>query len=311
MSSGASFGPGLRRIREPGLQRGSTWLLLCVLLAGCTAAPSGVRRLPKSAELGPDRVVAILIDTCIEELTLAGQDYFAIAESRAGADALLKATLVQMPADVGVGAKLIPFVCGVRHQGATSERIADHVDAAITVAQQPFDLSSEIASDPDYARALSTASTYMFEHAPFDAKTGEAAGTTAGTVSDSAFRDALAVISARTQASSLLYVGVFGTSISHEMAVTLGVARFMVGMTTGIITAGMLHATAIGIVPGQKVDGRVMAASLVDLRGGRIVRSNAVRADGDPIKPEVISNANMLDLLLKDAIFQPNAAFKF
>jgi hypothetical protein len=54
-----------------------------------------------------------------------------------------------------------------------------------------------------------------------------------------------------------------------------------------------------------------MAASLVDLRGRMVVRSNAVRAAGDPIKPEVISDANMLDLLLKDAIFEPNAAFKF
>jgi hypothetical protein len=65
-------------------------LTLSLLLADCeTPAPTGSHRLAKSAEITGGRVITLLIDTCVEELTISGDDYFLVAEARAGANALL------------------------------------------------------------------------------------------------------------------------------------------------------------------------------------------------------------------------------
>jgi len=239
---------------------------------------------------GGDRAATILIDVCLLENPLAGAAYLTIDESKAAAHALLRETLTLLPGTVRVSNKLIPFVCGMGQSIVNApEKVADHIDGVIRDARSPFDISTEIAAESNYTNALTAASSYMFAHAV--AVTGVA--RLPGEVSENEFRKALSLISERTHSPVLLYIGVFGNSISAE----LGIAQVVGQATLGIISEGTIT------IPGQ-ADGRVLAASLVDLRDQKVITSNALRAKGDPVKPEVVADPAALALLLRGVIFQ-------
>ena len=166
-----------------------------------------------------------------------------------------------------------------------------------------------IKDDPQYLNALSVVSSYAFERA---AVSGNAPGTNDGnmpgreapkSVDIEEFRTAVDVIKNRTQASSLLFMGVLGTSRSTGKAVAQGIGQFIVGMTTGVVTGGL-----VVFVPGHQIDGRVMEGALIDFESGQLTWSNAVRAGGDPIKPGVIEDPQALDLLFRDIMFKPASA---
>lgn len=74
-------------------------------------------------------------------------------------------------------------------------------------------------------------------------------------------------------------------------AVAQGVSDFIVGMATGVATSG------------HKISGRMMKGALIDLESGELTWSNAVRAGGNPINPDVWLDTVPLDLLFHDLLF--------
>jgi hypothetical protein len=291
-------------------------IVICVLTA-CSATPPKSQLVSYDRTLGQQGGVVLLVDVCIQRDALGDtDDYFVIAESKSGAHAVLGALkkYVQDSA-IPIRTALIPFVCGARHDTHNSSiRVADSVDSPVHDAQQPLGVSEMIKDDPQYVNALSVVSSYAFERA---AVSGNAPGTNdedmpsreAPKIVDiEEFRTAVDVIKNRTQASSLLFLGVIGTSRSTGKAVAQGIGQFIVGMTTGVVTAGLGTGYYLVFVPGHQIDGRVMEGAVIDFESGQLTWSNAVRAGGDPVKPGVIEDPQVLDLLFRDIMFKPASA---
>ncbi|MFQ5965797.1 MAG: hypothetical protein ACE5KZ_16110 [Candidatus Scalinduaceae bacterium] len=267
----------------------------------------------------------LIADVCIQHDALGDvDDYFVITEAKAGAQALLDATRKYLEnSGIQVCTELIPFVCGTRHNPNNIPlRVADSVNGIVSVGQQPFGVFDEIKADPEYVNALSTASTYMFQHAMMpsaEANTGSKESSSqplTQLVSAEEFKTAIGLIALRTHASSVLFLGVAGTSFSSGKKAALVAGDFIVSMATGLATGAATYNSGTGyyvmFTPGHQIQGMLMTGALVDLKTGALEWSNAVRAGGDPIKPKVVANANTLNMLLRylkyqDASKPPNA----
>lgn len=295
-------------------------LVLCGL-TGCTAT------LPKSQEVSHDAVlgrqagVLLLVDACVQRDTLGGGDYFVINEAEAGAQAALGALRKYVKdSDIAVRGEVIS-VCGARlSTNNSSIRVADSVGGPRRDAQQPIKVTGANADDPRYVWALGIVSTYAFERAAVSQGKKASEKKSSQTdlpsrVSMDDFRMAAEMIKEKTQASSVLFLGVLGTSRSAGKVTAQVVGSLMVGVGTAVATAGLGTGFYLIFIPGHQIDGMVMEGALIDLDSGQLTWSNAVRATGDPVHPKAMANPEALELLFHDIMFkpvsvQPNASSK-
>jgi hypothetical protein len=280
-------------------------LISCGLLAlaGCGVDLKKDLVASPDPQLLRDNGVVLIADVCVYQEGLSqSDDYFAIAESRNDADALLTAAASRLrDAGVPVHATLVPFVCGALHDKANPPvKAAENIGGPVTSVPQPFGIQGSIKADQAYLSALSQLATLGFYYAT-TGRLGPGNGVD-NTSSWEKFEKSAHVIADRTGATSVLYLGVLGYSETSGRAAALGIGRFMFGMATGVLTGGHVI-----IIPGQNTDGRLVSATLVDLPSGEAVWSNAIRGAGDPMKPEIVADAEALDRLLSDLLQRTTA----
>lgn len=285
-------------------------LLLSVGLVACVSACSATG--PKRFVAGHDPMldknggVTVMADVCIQRDALTDPDYYVMEESKAGAQALIENARKYLNENgVAVRATVVPFVCGARVDNNATQKVAERVDGAIGDDTPPFAVADAIKDDIEYIEALTTVSTYAFVSvvAP-QGKAGDPKGQLLLPANvPGSIRNALAVISKRTNGSNLLYLGVRGYSQSAGKATALLLGRFAVGMATGAATAGRVM-----YIPGQKVDGRRMIAGTLDLEAGQLAWANTLQLGGDPIKADVVANPNAVKTLLFDLVQRPDSA---
>jgi hypothetical protein len=282
-------------------------LALVLAVAGCAAPPPTSQRVIAHGAMADAAGTLLIVDVCLNFSPLGSDDYFVISNARQGASALEAATLRFLDAaDMRARTKLVPFVCGALHDAAnTPKRVADDVDGPVAVRAQPLWIAPEVSGDAEYLAALQTLATHVFRRS-IEAYDRDKAPQTKATDDDERVRQASALVAQRSGRSSLLYVGVTGHSLSSGKAAASGVVRFVAGMALSVAIGPAFTAggTTYGVVfvPGGPVDKRQMAAGLFDLRQGHLVRSRVVGSGGDPMKPEVVSDQNSLNLLLRDLL---------
>lgn len=279
------------------------------LLTACAApAPSKSEQVFSDPLLTRQGGVLVLVDSCIQRDGLGDRDYFVVKESQAGAHAALEALHdILQRNDVVVRADVI-LVCGARLNATHSSiTVADTVGGERRQASQPLQVSGPGADDPRLLQALSDLSTYAFERAAVqrDKKAAGKKNEPPPAISASTYHEAAALLKEKTQASTVLFLGALGTSISGGKKAAQFMGGMIVGIGTGVATAGLGTGYYAMFIPGHKISGAVMESALIDLESGELTWSNAVRASGDPVQPEVLANAETLDLLLHNIMFQP------
>lgn len=277
------------------------------LLAACATTPP-----PKSEQVFSDPLlmrqggVLLLVDACIQRDGLGDSDYFVVNESEAGARAALEASRKLLESnDVVVRAEIFS-VCGARlNADRSSITVADKAGDQRRQAQQPLRISGPGTEDPRFVQALGDVSTYAFERAAVQkSKKASNKGDPPPAISADAYHEAASVLKEKTQASTILFVGALGNSLSGGKKTAQFMGSMIVGMGTAIATAGLGTGYYVMFIPGRKISGTVMEGALIDLETGELTWSNAVRAGGDPVQPKVLANARTLDLLLRDIMFQ-------
>ncbi len=283
------------------MQRLQATLLMCFLtgmLPGCTAAPPSSTVVTHDPTLGRNEGVAVLIDVCLQRDGIGG-DYFMIGESETGAG-ISRRQLRGYLQDSGITIReQATLICGARHGDAALIPAADSIGEAVTQQRQPLAVDSELAMDKEYIDALVVISSYAFERAAAD----EAAA--GHRISESMFRDAGGIVRNRSNAGSVLFLGALGTSRTGALNAVTGVGRFIVGMGTGLATAGLGGDYYAVFVPGSKISGRLYEGALIDLESGKLAWSNAVTVAGNPAKADNWESDQPLDLLFHDLLFQP------
>lgn len=291
-------------------------VILVLLLAGCgTAQPPTSRRIVAHASAADAAGTVLIVDVCLNHSPMGTDDYFVISNARQGAEALMVTTAQYFAAsDVRIRTKLIPFVCGAVHDAAnTPKRVAMAIDADVSVRPQPLWISPEVSGDAEYVEALQTLSTHIFQRGLASSAAAVASAAASASAAPSAteapepVRKAAAVVAQRSGRSSLIYVGVTGHSLSSGKAAALGVARFTVGLAISVAVGPVFTAggASYGVifVPGGPVDKHQAVAALFDLQQATLVRSKVVHGGGDPMKPEVLSSRDSVELLLRDVAF--------
>jgi hypothetical protein len=290
-------------------------LISAVLLAACSAAPPPTsRRVVAHASAADAAGTVLVVDVCLNHSPLGTDDYFVISNARQGAAALTASTAQYFDAsDVRIRTKLVPFVCGAVHDADNApKRVAEAIDAEVSVRPQPLWVAPEISADAEYVQALQTLATTIFQGslAQSTAAASASASANAGpsaTEAPEAVRKAAAVVAQRSGRSSLIYVGVTGHSLSSGKATALGVARFAAALALSVAAGPVFTAggTSYGVifVPGGPVDKHQTVAALFDLQQATLVRSKVVHGGGDPMKPEVLSRRESVQLLLRDVAF--------
>ncbi len=285
-------------------------VLVCAVFTACSATPPPkLQRVTHHPLLNRPGGVLLMVDSCIQYDALGDDDdYFMIEESTSGAQALLDVATKYLKDDGVPVRAILPFVCGARHGlGNTPEKVADRLNGTVISAQQPYGISDEIKSDREYVGALSILATYVFQHAATQKKSSDSnasSGQLPDLVSSTEFKRAVAVIQERTRASSILYLGVAGTSLSPGKVAAQKIIGAILATGVGFATAAMSTGYYLLFIPGNQIDGRIMGAGLVDLESSDLAWGNAVRAGGDPMKPEVVSNPDALTLLLRDLMYR-------
>ena len=290
-------------------------ILAIWVFGGCVATAPSSRQVSHDAVLGRQSGVLLLVDACVQRDTLGtSTDYFVIKEAEAGAQATL-GILRKYVQDSGIPVRAeIVSVCGARlNTNNAPIRVAESVGATVQNIHPPAWITGAPTNDTELVRALGAVSTYAFERAAVDSastnKSGKRpkSGKLPASISPSEFQSAAKVIQDRTQAASVLFLGVLGNSRSGGKATTQFFESLAVGVGTAFATAGLGTGYYVMFMPGHKPDGMVMEGALIDLETGQLTWSNAVRAGGDPIHPKVMANSDVLSLLFRDIMFKPVA----
>ena len=273
---------------------------LLILFGGCASLPP-----PKFVTMAHDPLldknggVVLVSDVCIKRGAVGRDDYVVVAESKAGAKALVNAVRNYLSDNgVQVRATLIPFVCGAWHDSKNSlQKVANNLDNSVRDGKPPFDVSEDLGgSDSDYVYALTVVATYAFQHPFLPKQKVTSADQQVPLVSLEQLRTATAIVTAKTQASSILYIGVSGLSRSTGQNIIYGIGSVLIGTTIGVATGG----TAVFPVPVP--NSRLMSAALINLETANVPWSNAVKDNRDPIKPNVVATQSAVELLLSHLV---------
>lgn len=297
------------------------WLLSCLMLCSCAASPPMCQLVRQNPVLEKSGGVLIVADMCIK-LDAIGEegDYFVVKESKECAQAIVEiAKRILSENEIKVNESFSPFICGVIHdQENDLKNVADCLGDPVKRMSQPFGVNAAISSDKEYIAALSNASTYVYLHGgSVDAKPQAANGTAEGNVetdekpkdqpnvSEEEFKEAIDLISQRTNASSLLFLNLHGNKISGGKKTAQALGRIFVGLATGIATAGLGTGYYVAVFPGGSQDGHIMGAALVDIETMNLSWTNKISAIGDPVNVENTADEGNLKLLLRGVLHEP------
>ena len=278
-------------------------ILLCVLLQGCAAAaPPTSRMLTQHPELKDKAGVLLMVDVCIKRDTVGDDDFFVIENSQLGAATVVKA-VTDYFSEIGLTPreKIVPFICGALHDSENlPKKVADRLDGRVEEKIQPFAVDPALEQDSQYVAALQHIAT----HANQSALSGNNAELNAQLLADmEKTKTSAAVVAMHSDCSSLIYLGIFGNSLTKGKAFAQGVGQFAVAFTTGMVTAMSTGGYGLLIFPHAEKDGYQMTAALMDIGSGSILASNVVHGNGDPMNPEVISQRDPIHLLLREVVF--------
>lgn len=287
-------------------------LALGFVLTGCAPTQPKSYQVTHRSVLEREGGVLLLVDACVlrDDIGKSG-DYFIIEETKAGAEAAL-ASMRKMVQDSGLRVSdAVVLICGAPHGvGGAPIRVAPKVGGKVTLAKQPIGASPGVENDPEYLQALTVVSTYAIERAGVspNGKTllspTNGAASIPATISPTAFRDAAGVVQKRTGAATLCYLGILGHSDTGGKVFGQTFLSVAIGMGTGMATAGLGAGFYVAFGPVFAGDGMVMEGALVELESGDLNWSRAIVAGGDPAKPKVIADAERLNLLFHDIMFQ-------
>lgn len=296
--------------------RGLIGLGLALLLVACAHTPKQAYTVAHDPVMDQNGGVVLIADVCVQKDVVGDEDYFSIAEAKEGAKALLaSARSYLQQKQVQVRTELIPFVCGSLAYGNsnTSFKVADRVGGEIKRARPPFAVDPGIKDDPELVDALAKVSADAFQRSTLrrvndQAKQTRKAGSQPPPVAVSPEELAAAsrLIAEKMNASSVIYLGVNGTSISTGKAVGQGILSAAVGMATGVAT-GLATGGMVSVMyfPGYTVDWRYMSCGLVNLDAGQCSWSGWASAPGDPMKPKVVGESKLLETMLHDLVHKP------
>ncbi len=268
------------------------------MLIACTGAPPSSTVVTHDPTLGRSEGVALLIDVCLQRDGIGSGDYFLIGESETGATISQQQLRVYLQDSGILVREQATLICGARHGDATLIPAAASMGEVISEQRQPLAAKSQLPMDQEYTDALTVISSYAFERA---AATED---DTNRRISESMFRDAGSIVRNRTNAGSVLFFGALGTSRSGALNTVTGIGKFIVGMGTGLATAGLGGDYYLIFIPGSKISGRIYEGALIDLESGELAWSNAVTVSGNPVKAKNWESDQPLDLLFHDLLFQ-------
>ena len=286
---------------------------LLILLGGCASTPAkfmattGFVTTAHDPLLDKNGGVLLLADVCIRRGSLIRDNYVVVTESKAGAKTLVNEVHDYLSTyGVQVRATLIPFACGAWQDSKNSlQNVANNLDDSVREGQQPFDVSEDLKSDRDYVHALTTVATYAFQHPLAPGQNTNRANPAVSLVTVEQFRAASVIVMAKTKASSILYIGVSGLSRTAGQNVLRGTGSILIGTAVGMATLGAGAGVGLIVMPGPVGDSRLMSATVINLETAEVRWSNIVSAPGDPIKPDVVANQSIVDMLLSGLVRRP------
>ncbi len=290
--------------------------LLIVLLAGCAHTPKQTFIVAHDPVMDQNGGVVLIADVCLQKDVVGDGDYFSIAESKEGAKALLASARTYLrEKQVSVRTELVPFVCGSLTHGnhVASFKVADRVGGETKQARPPFAVEPEIGEDPELLKALLTLSGEVYSRTAAQQPSNQAMQAKKGqpqpppfTVGAQELAEATQVVAEKMNASSVLYLGVNGTSISTGKAVGQGLLSAAIGMATGVATGVATHGHVyVMFFPGYSVDWRNMSCGLLNLEAGQCTWSSSVSGPGDPMKPKVVAEPRLVAGMLYGLVHKP------
>lgn len=277
-------------------------VLTCIatVLLACTAAPPSSTVVTHDPTLGRTEGVALLIDVCLQRDGIGSGDYFLISESERGAATSQQQLRSYLEDSDILIREQATLVCGARHGDAELIPAASRLGEIVSEQRQPLKAHTQQAMDDEYIEALVVISTFAFERA---AVQGAEAGRN---ISESEFLHAGRIVRSRTDAGSVLFLGALGTSRSGALNTVTSIGQFVVGVGTGLATAGLGGDYYAVFIPGRRLSGRLYEGALIDLESGELTWSNAVTVRGNPAKADNWESEQPLDLLFHDLLFQPH-----
>lgn len=285
-------------------------------ITGCVATAPRSQVVSHDALLSRKGGVLIVVDASVQrDLVRSSSDYFVVKPAADGAhDALEALQKYIRDSDIPVRAQIVS-VCAARLNADNSPiRVAETVGGPVRESRQPVEVFPSITNDSAYAKALGKVCTYAFERAAVPGAQDPSVGgalTQNGqpvNVNLQEFRDAARVLADRTQASSVLFLGMLGNSRSDSMKFVQVATSLVVSGAVAFATAGLGTGYYMIFMPGHQVDGLVMEGALIDLKSGRLTWSNAVQVRGDPVDPHLMANPEAMDLLFHGILFEPSSA---
>ncbi len=290
--------------------------LLIVLLAGCAHTPKQTFVVAHDPVMDQNGGVVLIADVCLQKDVVGDGDYFSISESKEGAKALLASARTYLrEKQVSVLAELVPFVCGSLAHGdrAASFKVADRVGGETKQARPPFAVEPGIGADPELLRALLMLSAEVYSRTTGQQMNNQAKQAKKAipqsppfTVSAQELAEATQLVAEKMNASSVLYLGVNGTSISTGKAVGQGLLSAAIGMATGVATGVATHGNAyVMFFPGYSVDWRNMSCGLLNLELGECTWSSSASGPGDPMKPKVVAEPHLVEGMLYSLVHKP------
>jgi hypothetical protein len=288
-----------------------------VLVAlGCAHTPKQSYVVAHDLIMDKNGGVLLIADVCIQRDVIGDDDYFSIAESKEGAKELLSSTRKYLQEkQVPILAELIPFVCGSISygNGSAAFKVAEHIGGAITEARPPFAVDLGIKDDVQLVEALAKVSSDAFRRSTtlrineMARRTRKVpAQTPPVTLNPEEIKDAFNLIVEKMNVSSIVYLGVNGTSISRGKAFAQGLLKATVGVMTGVATGLATGGLAVVMYfPGHSVDGRYMSCGMINLDLGDFSWSGWAYGPGDPIKPGAVGEPRILEKMLYGLVHKP------
>lgn len=294
-------------------------IIILMVITSCSGPIKSIKIPHHDSIMDQNGGVVLVVDVCNQIDVVGEKDYCVINESKEVASALVKEIRSYLEqSGVQVRSEIIPLVCGALDSPQNlPTRVSEKVGATIYEASKPYGISEEINNDPEYLKALTNLSTYAFErgvisemedHAKINNRMDEFQRPDL-IVQDDSFKEAVGLIKTRTNASSLLYVGIRGNKISGGKKVGQFAFSFSVGMATGLATAGLGTGYYMCLLPGRDRDGWSSIAGLINLESKSLTWQSYMDTGGNPLKVKDVANPKQTERLLKNLVYDEAPAF--
>ena len=298
-------------------------LALSALVAACgTVNPPESKQLVRREAMGPGHDVLLLVDTCLSKSPLVGDDYVVVSNSKTGAKSISNVVQEYLKA-TGVSGivPISPFVCGADRAWSKSQLrpAAENIDGQVTNRSFPIGPDLDFAKTSDFTDALGVVSSSVYRKALIAATAksdkNNAQNGAIDATSEASLRAATNFLLKSTGATSLIYVGAAGSSLSSGKAAALKIAQFVTAMAFGATSYSLGPAfRAVGsnyyIVyqSSASMDFIQVAAGYVDLQTGKVLRTNMIHSRIDPMQSSDLLSVSDTKLLMRELIFSNELA---